>query len=167
VESEVGQGTTVSLFLPVADIRTPAQLAEKGDDDTVAASTAPESRPALRILAVDDDPLVRVTLAALLEDMGHVVVSAESGRQAVDAFDGGGHFDLLVTDYAMPGMTGAELAQSVRGVQPGLPIVVATGYAELALGSVHGITQLSKPFDRKALASAIEAAIGATPRRGP
>jgi PAS domain S-box-containing protein len=160
VESEAGRGTTVSLFLPVADIAAPAQLAEKGDDDTVRASTVPESRRPLRILAVDDDPLVRVTLAALLEDMGHVVVSAESGRQAVDAFDGGGRFDLLVTDYAMPGMTGAELAQSVRGVQPELPIVVATGYAEVALGAVHGLTQLSKPFDRKALASAIDAAIG-------
>jgi CheY-like chemotaxis protein len=167
VESEVGQGTTVSLFLPVADIGTPAQVVEKRGDNAARAGSPPEPRRPLRILAVDDDPLVRLTLAALLEDMGHVVVSAESGRQAVDAFDGGGRFDLLVTDYAMPGMTGAELARSVRGVQPELPIVVATGYAELALGSVHGITQLSKPFDRKALASAIEAAIGATPTRGP
>jgi CheY-like chemotaxis protein len=77
---------------------------------------------------------VRVTLAALLEDMGHVVVSAEPGRKAIDAFDCGSRFDLLVTDYAMPGMTGAELAQSLRGVQPKLPIVVATGHPQRSIG---------------------------------
>jgi len=165
VESQLGRGTTVSLFLPVA-VGTPVQVIETRDDNAIGVGSPPESRRPLRILAVDDDPLVRVTLAALLEDMGHVVVSAESGRQAIDAFDGGGRFDLLVTDYAMPGMTGAELAQSLRAVQPELPIVVATGYAEVALGTVHGLTQLSKPFDRKALASAIDAAMRVPLHRG-
>jgi len=164
VESEIGRGTTVSLLLPVADPGSPARQPEKHDVERKGTSPGPGR--ALRILAVDDDPLVRVTLSALLEDMGHVVVSAESGQQAVDAFDGGGHFDLLVTDYAMPGMTGAELVESVRTVQPEVPIVVATGYAEVASGALRGVTQLAKPFDRKALAGAIDAAVGATPVSG-
>jgi PAS domain S-box-containing protein len=161
VESEVGRGTTVNVLLPVADLGSPARPPDK--QSGVGRRGAPlQADRALRILAVDDDPLVRVTLSALLEDMGHVVVPAEDGQQAVDAFDGGGRFDLLVTDYAMPGMTGVELVESVRAVQPKLPVVVATGYAEVPLGSMGGITQLSKPFDRKALESAIDAAIGAT-----
>jgi PAS domain S-box-containing protein len=151
VQSQLGQGTTVSLLLPVADGR-PAQASM----DAPEAEEAPASE-ALKILAVDDDPLVRETLCAILEDMGHIVVSAESGKHAIVAFETPGKFDLLLTDFSMPGMTGAELAEALRRLQPDLPVVVATGYAEAPTVSGPGITRLSKPFDRSALASAIEA----------
>ncbi|MEX1826858.1 ATP-binding protein [Luteibacter sp. CQ10] len=157
VESTLGQGTVVSLLLPAAGDAHDAEAARPSD--AVADHHPPAGGQPLKILAVDDDALVRDTLCAMLEDMGHVVVSAESGSHALVAFEAPGKFDLLLTDFSMPGMTGAELAEALRRLQPTLPIVVASGYAE-ALSSPEsvGITRLAKPFNRSMLASAIEAA---------
>ncbi|HEY4091624.1 MAG TPA: response regulator [Luteibacter sp.] len=113
----------------------------------------------LKILAVDDDSLVRETLCAMLEDMGHVVVSAESGKHAILAFEATGSFDLMVTDFSMPGMTGAELSEALRRLKPDLPIVIATGYAEALSQTETASTRLAKPFSRASLAAAIEAAV--------
>ncbi|MGE7136894.1 response regulator [Luteibacter sp. NPDC031894] len=146
----------VTLLLPVAGNPRAAQAASDRVEDE---RRTPSNRPSLKILAVDDDSLVRETLCAMLEDMGHVVVQAESGKHALVAFETPGKFDLLLTDFSMPGMTGAELAEALRQLQPDLPIVVATGYAEALSPSGPGITRLSKPFDQSALASAIEAAV--------
>jgi PAS domain S-box-containing protein len=151
IQSQPGQGTTVALLLPVA-AGQPVQPVESSQ-----VLDLPTLRP-LKILAVDDDPLVRETLCAILDDMGHVVVAAGSGSHAIAAFGAPGQFDLLLTDFSMPGMTGAELAQALRQLQPDLPVVIATGYAEAPTTSGPGIIRLAKPFDRKALASAIEAA---------
>lgn len=156
IESEEGKGTRVTLRLPVASRQSAST--GRGRTSTIAAPQGPASGPSLKILAVDDDSLVRETLCAMLEDMGHVVVAAESANHAIVAFETPGQFDLLVTDFSMPGMTGAELAEAVRRLQPDLPIVVATGYAEALSEASPGITRLSKPFDRAALASAIAAA---------
>ncbi|WP_413626730.1 response regulator [Luteibacter sp. Lutesp34] len=130
----------------------------RGGTHSTSAPQGFASGPSLKILAVDDDSLVRETLRAMLEDMGHVVVAAESAKHAIVAFETPGQFDLLVTDFSMPGMTGAELAEAVRRLQPDLPIVVATGYAEAMSEASPDVTRLSKPFDRAALASAIAAA---------
>jgi PAS domain S-box-containing protein len=156
LESTPGQGTVVTLLFPVAGNPRAAQAAADRVEDE---RRTPSNRPSLKILAVDDDSLVRETLCAMLEDMGHVVVQAESGKHALVAFETPGKFDLLLTDFSMPGMTGAELAEALRQLQPDLPIVVATGYAEALSPSGPGITRLSKPFDQSALASAIEAAV--------
>jgi len=162
IESEPGRGTMVSLLLPATDLSAPVK-AVNGAARSEAAPTS--TKQMLRVLAVDDDPLVRVTLSALLEDMGHAVVSAESGQQAVDEFSDGAQFDLVVTDFSMPGMTGTDLAQTIRAVRPDIPVVLATGFAEVPLASVGGITLLSKPFDRNALARAIADAVSPTLRR--
>ncbi|UPG87448.1 response regulator [Luteibacter aegosomatis] len=157
VESTLGQGTVVSLLLPAAGDAYDTETARPSG--AAADLRPPEYGRSLKILAVDDDALVRDTLCAMLEDMGHVVVAAESGSHALVAFEAPGKFDLLLTDFSMPGMTGAELAEALRRLQPTLPIVVASGYAE-ALSSPEsaGITRLAKPFNRSMLASAIEAA---------
>jgi CheY-like chemotaxis protein len=155
IESEPGKGTTVTLRFPVASVQN---VPSGGGTQGASPPNDLESGPSLKILAVDDDSLVRETLCAMLEDMGHVVVAAESAKHAIVAFETPGKFDLLVTDFSMPGMTGAELAEALRRLQPDLPIVVATGYAEAISAADPGITRLSKPFDRAALASAIAAA---------
>lgn len=161
VDSSPGQGTVITILLPVATARA-------ADPESSPVGEAPKAatRSSLNILAVDDDPLVRETLAAMLEDMGHVVVSADSGEHALLAFEAPGRFDLLLTDFSMPGMTGGELAQALRAVQPDLPKVIATGYAEALSASSLAVTRLSKPFDRSALASAIETAASLFGRAG-
>lgn len=155
IQSKPGHGTVVTLLLPIAAAHPGEPEVESAQDEQQASA----SGRSLKILAVDDDSLVRETLCAMLEDMGHVVVSAESARHAIVAFETPGKFDLLLTDFSMPGMTGAELAEALRKLQPDLPIVVATGYAEALYKAGPGITRLAKPFDRTALASAIEAAV--------
>lgn len=112
----------------------------------------------LRILAVDDDPLVLMNITALLEDLGHSVIEAPSGKAALEILRNGQHIDLLVTDQSMPGMTGIELAAAASDTTPGIRIVIATGYAELPAGSVSFVT-LQKPFLDDDLARAIDRAM--------
>lgn len=84
--------------------------------------------------------------AAMLEDAGHRVVTAYSGRQALDILSKGERFDLLATDQAMPGMTGAELVEAVRSKYPDMAVALMTGYAELPPGVAGGVPRLTKPF---------------------
>jgi CheY-like chemotaxis protein len=95
---------------------------------------------------VDDDALVLLNTAAMLEDAGHRVVPAHSGRQALDILSKGDQFDLLLTDHLMPNMTGAELIEAVRAIAPTLPVALMTGYAELPRGLERGVPRLTKPF---------------------
>ena len=113
-------------------------------------------RPSLRILVVDDDALVRMNSVAMLEDLGHQVDEASSGLEALSILNER-RFDLLITDQAMPKMTGVQLAESVRAILPTMPILVATGYAELPSGST--LPRLSKPFDQTGLAQAIDSCL--------
>lgn len=147
MESVEGRGTTATIWLPVAN------HAMASDAPAQTAHAVPGLR--LRILFVDDDPLVRVTVAALLEDMGHWVVSADSGAEALASLDEGTPYDVLVTDYAMPGMTGTELIARARERVPQLAAVVASGYAETAIDPALGVVRLAKPFDRGALEEAL------------
>src|ERR1700754_364485 len=162
IESTLGEGTVVTLLLPVAT----RQATGLSSASAQTPQQEPDSGPPLRILAVDDDSLVRETLCALLKDMGHVVVSAGSGMDALMAFQTLGKFDLLLTDFSMPGMTGSELADALRALQPDLPVVVATGYAEAPAIPDPAVTRLSKPFNRTALASAVSATRAWLGRRG-
>jgi CheY-like chemotaxis protein len=109
---------------------------------------------ALSILAVDDDALVLMSTCAMLEDLGHTVFEATSGAQALNILDGGVNVDLVITDQAMPGMTGLQLAQALESRWPGLPIVLATGYSDLPEGSPQ-YPMLAKPFTEKDLARLI------------
>jgi CheY-like chemotaxis protein len=126
--------------LPVAE---PGALVKP---ETVRGEIKPASRP-YRILLVEDDVLVALGVTAVLEDMGHHAARALDGAQALSILNSGEVFDLVITDYAMPGMTGLELAHTIKAAWPELPIVLATGYAELPTGSAPiRLNRLFKPF---------------------
>ena len=99
--------------------------------------------------------MVRSGTAALLEDMGHIVLEASSGEQALSVLRSDRRIDLVITDQAMPGMSGTELARRIQADFPNLPVVLATGYAELPEADVHGLTlpRLTKPYRQQALVS--------------
>ena len=149
LRSRLGVGSEVELWLPVAT----RDLA-KNPIDTLTATGA-SSRP-LKILAVDDDELVLLNTVAMLEDLGHTVIQATSGHDALLALAETETLDLLITDHAMPKMTGVQLARKVAAVRPSLPIVLATGYAEPPSGEGAGLVRLDKPFGQKQLSDAIE-----------
>ena len=147
LESEPGAGTTASLWIPVA----------RGADVVEHRSEPVPGHEAksLHILAVDDDALILVNTAAMLEDLGHEVTIAYSGREALAALGRLERVDLVVTDQAMPGMTGTELIAAIRHERPGLPVLLATGYAELPDGESADVPRLNKPFLQAHLDQAI------------
>ena len=153
LKSKPGEGTTVELCLPIA----PGEE-EAGEKDRVA-SAAPFGR-ALRVVSADDDPLVAFNTAAMLEELGHTVFPASSAAEALTIIREKRDIDLLITDQAMPGMTGSELAEAVLRDRPDFPIIIATGYAELPEGPAQGIPRLAKPFFEKDLADAIASVAG-------
>jgi PAS domain S-box-containing protein len=136
--SAPGKGTTASLWLPVMT-RPPA-----AEPAPLREPAVPEIAP-ISILAVDDDALVLINTAAMLEDRGHRVAIAYSGSEALELLKRE-TFDLLITDQGMPGMTGAELIEQAQRLYPGLPIVLATGYAELPPGAALSVPRIAKPF---------------------
>jgi PAS domain S-box-containing protein len=158
LKSNVGVGTEVELWLPVA-----ARHSAAATVDAVAATSAP-SGP-LTILAVEDDPLILLNLVAMLEDLGHKVIKASSGPDALRQLAGAEPVDMLITDHSMPGMTGAELARRVAAERGALPIVLASGYAELPSGEGAEFVRLAKPFGQKQLADAIERVLKAASAR--
>jgi CheY-like chemotaxis protein len=95
--------------------------------------------------------------------MGHSAIESASGRQALDLLMEGRRVDLVITDQAMPGMTGLQLASAIRQAWPGLPVVLATGYAELPDGALHDLCRVKKPFDQEALARIIRASQAPAP----
>ncbi len=153
LKSEPGRGTTAELCLPVA---LPEAASAKKD---IGLALLGSLETKLVILTVDDDPLVALNTSALLEELGHRVYSAPSGIQALEVLRHEAGIDLLITDQLMPGMTGLELTTKVRAERPELPVILATGYAELAPGEGTGIPRLAKPFNQRQLAEAIAQAI--------
>jgi PAS domain S-box-containing protein len=149
LRSKPGEGTTAELWLPVAS-SSQALIAP-----TAAPAASPQlDRPA-RILAVDDDALILMSTVDMLEDLGHSVISAHSGAKALELMREGAQIDLLITDFSMPGMSGSELARSARALRPDLPILLATGYAELPDNSDNSLPRLSKPYQQDQLAAEI------------
>jgi PAS domain S-box-containing protein len=157
VTSQVGKGTNVELWLPQAADQTP-QAAAQRKRRAAASADAPQVLPHT-ILVVDDDVLVSTGTAAMLEDLGHTVVEAHSAAQAVDILAGDPRIEIVITDHAMPGMTGLQLARQLAGSHPALPVILATGYAEWPEGEEEAIRipRLAKPFRQEELAAAIAA----------
>ena len=153
LKSRLGKGTTAEIWLPVA--QEAAAPTSRGEP----AVSIPRTSRRLSVLVVDDDLLVLENTAAMLEDLGHAVVEARSGEEAVALLRRTGTVDLVVTDYAMPGMTGLQLADAVAAERPGTVLLLSTGYAELPSGERSSLPRISKPFDQAALAKAIEAAM--------
>jgi len=108
---------------------------------------------------VDDDILVSMGAADMLLDLGHSVTEAPSGAHALKLLETDPPFDIVVTDYAMPGMNGFELAQRIKEKNPKLPIILATGYAELPADRSIEFGHLSKPYTSKDLAAALDKAV--------
>lgn len=146
LSSEPGRGTRAELWLPVGE------GAERPADATNQAGMEIEK---MAILFVDDDALIAMSTVDLLEDLGHDVVAANSAARAMEILRGDQPIDLLITDFSMPKMNGAQLAVAARALRPELPILMATGYAELPDGSGIDLPRLAKPYDQKQLAAGI------------
>ena len=110
------------------------------------------------MLAVDDDALVLMNTTFLLEDLGHKVIAASSGKQALLALRADHDIRLVIADQAMPGMTGSELIKEIRASWPDMPIILATGYGETPPGTIVDV-KLSKPFGQEELHQAIATAL--------
>lgn len=153
LESVEGQGTSAHIWLPIAGRETAAATVRPDE-------TAPADGAHLVILAVDDDPLVLMNTAALLEDLGHSVIEAGSGTEALEHLAQRLDIALLITDQAMPGMTGSQLIEAARAQRPGLPIILASGYGETPADDASLVLRLNKPFNQAALRRALaEAAV--------
>ena len=155
IESCKGEGTTISLLLPLAHPTASAQPSP----EATPKQALPELPASLKILAVDDDALVLMNTTLMLEDLGHQVVEAFNGAQALEVLEKGERFDLVLTDHSMPKMTGAELATRIHERWPNLPVVLATGYAELPSGEGGKLPKLSKPFSQSQLAEILASAL--------
>jgi PAS domain S-box-containing protein len=153
LKSRKGEGTSAELWLPAID-RTGMEKAKT----LATVESSGKTRP-LRVLAVDDDNLVLVNTVAMLEDLGHTVFSAYSGAEALAIFKKEKDIQLVVTDQLMPQMTGVQLAALLQAEAPNLPVILATGYAELDREGGRDLSQLAKPFDQADLAAAIAATV--------
>jgi len=147
LSSTPGAGTRAEIWLPATEDHV-EPAAERSGGEAEAA------RKAL-ILVVDDEAIVRAATAHMIEDLGHEVEQAGSAAEALQRLRGGLAPDLLLTDYLMPGTNGAELAREVRALAPALPILIATGYANLAGSSMEDLPLLPKPFRQAELAAMI------------
>ncbi|UPG85942.1 response regulator [Luteibacter aegosomatis] len=150
LHSVPGEGTTAEIWLPAAD--GPASAHRLPDD----------AMPLLRmgdghlrtVLSVDDDDLVRSTTVEMLEDLGYRVLSTSSAEEALRVLERM-PVDLVITDHAMPRMTGAQLVLRLQERWPTLPVIMATGYAELPMGTQLEIPRLAKPYSQAALAEIV------------
>jgi PAS domain S-box-containing protein len=148
LRSDPGKGTTAAIYLPVTDIVLVEAMEER-------AERAVRSPAPLRILAVDDDNLVLTNTAGLLEHLGHSVVQASSGCDALLRLREQS-VDMVLTDFAMPHMTGVQLAEAVANEWPGLPVLLVTGYAETPADTADHLPRLAKPFREDQLVRAID-----------
>jgi signal transduction histidine kinase/CheY-like chemotaxis protein len=157
IDSQVGEGTCVGIFLPRThkEAREPA-----GSSGLHMPIAAPHCRG--NILVVDDDNAVREVTAALLRDLDYIVLEAGSGGAALDVLERDHGIDLLIADFAMPGMNGAELARLARAKYPNLPILFLTGFADrAAMTGIHETDIVGKPFDDADLAEKVRQTLDA------
>ncbi|UXN68053.1 PAS domain S-box protein (plasmid) [Devosia neptuniae] len=152
LSSEVGRGTTAELWLPLAEAETATEMP--------SPVTAESGMTAKRVLVVDDDALVLLNTVAMTEELGHQVFEAMSGRDALKILRSQ-QIDIVITDYAMPQMTGGALATSITAEWPHIKIIVATGYAEMPEEYKGRFERLGKPFWSADLKAAIERVAGA------
>ena len=163
VESEVGKGTAFDVRLPriVAPSRPAQDMARPAEPVRFASG--------LRVLVVDDEPAVAFVVERILQEQGFEVTVALSGKAALEQLGGEGRFDAVVTDQTMPGMRGDEVARAALAIDPGLRVLLMSGYSatvgpsQMAAAGIHGFVE--KPFTRDQLLVAIRRVVGksATP----
>lgn len=154
IESEVGKGTTVAITLPASDKPLPASQ-EPSHHIKARERTG-------RVLLVEDNEAVGNLAESLLGELGHEVVRARSGPEALSLADKGAQFDIVFSDVVMPGMSGVELAGELKQRRPRVPIILTTGYTEgfAAVGS-RGFPVVRKPYRMETLANALDEALAA------
>ena len=165
LDSTAGAGTVVEVLLPAAGVPAPAIASAPAPASAPLPAPAPAPAPALRerVLVVEDEASLRTLVERMLTRGGYEVVSAASGREALEAMAREAPFDLLLTDVMMPGMPGPELAALAQERRPGQPVLFMSGYSEEQLAR-HGARPdqlLPKPFSLEELLAAVRAALGA------
>jgi signal transduction histidine kinase/ActR/RegA family two-component response regulator len=159
IESEVGKGTTVSLFLP----RTKAKASSRLQPQAVADGEAEPHVAGARILLVEDDPRVRAATIGALEDLDYQPTACSNGADAIATFDAQ-EFDLVISDVIMPEMTGPELIRVLKARRPDIAVLFVTGYVGEGEGEdLIGYDLLRKPFTVGALAAAVATALSRRP----
>ena len=150
LDSAPGVGTTAEIWLPVTweSPRPPETETRPEVNDMTTPIKA-------TVLLVEDDALIAMSTVDMLEDLGHVVIEANSGAAALEILRSNQPVDVVITDYSMPKMTGVQLAREVRTLWPDLPILLATGYAELPEGTEMNLPRLGKPYLQDQLATEI------------
>ena len=146
IRSRPGLGTNVELWLPQSSAAPGFVVA--------AAAAEPGLLGRGTALVVDDEDLVRLTTADMLSELGYTVLEAASGEEALELLERGNAVDLLVTDHLMPGLNGTELARMIRASWPGMPVLVASGYAE-SEGIAPDLPRLNKPFRKDELVASL------------
>lgn len=154
IETRVGEGTTVKVYLPRA-----AEPALK-EVISVPISASQHHRKGAIILLVDDDTAVREVISSILRELGYVVMEVGSGGAALDLLSREASVDLVMLDFAMPGMNGVDLARQVHSQFPTLPLVFTTGYVDnAALEEISDARIIKKPFVGDELAIKVQAAL--------
>jgi len=159
IETRLDEGTTVKVYLP----RAAALLRRTEPEALVDQLASPQDSAERTVLVMDDDSAVREVTSAMLRELGYSVLEAGSGGAALDMLRTDRRVDVLLADYAMPGMNGADAARAAVKLRPGLPVLFITGYADLkALRDVGEDRIIQKPFRDDELTRKLQAALGQT-----
>jgi PAS domain S-box-containing protein len=164
LKSSPGDGTEAEIWLPVSNDETPKQSLPP--PETRLAQTE-RSQHTVCVLVVDDDCLVLEGTVAMLEDLGHTALEASSGQEALAVLHRGERPDLVITDQVMPEMSGSDLAAAIKLHWPHVPVILATGYAELPSNSDAELLKLTKPYSQDTLSWAIAESIKTSPSPEP
>ncbi|HVH80383.1 MAG TPA: response regulator, partial [Stellaceae bacterium] len=144
IKSRLGEGTIVELWLPNW------QGSDAGSIE-LPTRRLPMKHGSFQVLVVEDDEMVAAGTLAMLEDLGHHAIEANSAMVALDILETNREIDVVVTDHAMPGMSGSELARWIRQNRPELPVILVTGYADLPNGLDPALPRLNKPYRQQEL----------------
>jgi len=151
ITSQIGQGTSVRLWLPVDRMGVTPER-------SLAGKQVQAMLPC-RVMVVDDDALILSSTAAMLEDLGHVVIEASSAVSALEILRADAKIDVILTDHAMPIMTGTQLIDIIHQHWPWIPVVLASGYAEPLETAQAPYQRLAKPFTQSEVAQCIATAL--------
>jgi len=154
IESRPGSGTSVDIYLPRAQAERVNPVIESALTSEIAAAGGST------ILLIDDDNAVREVTRTMLHELGYLVLEAGSGGAALELLDRERQIDLIIVDFAMPGMNGADVARQALARRPRLPVLFVTGFADRsALGGISETQIVSKPFVNDELARKVRVAL--------
>jgi CheY-like chemotaxis protein len=153
IDSELGKGTTVTLYLPRyrGEVEEETEISGLGDADRARTNEV--------VLVVEDEYVVRELIVEVLRELGYITLEAEDGPGALRILDSTRHIDLVISDIGLPGLNGRQIIDASRETRPALKVLFMTGYAEsaaIAAGFLEpGMSMITKPFAMEALAAKI------------